>query len=174
MSWYNHKGSYDKQGRPAEEAFAAKARARGYLVEKSTKQEDCNEHFDWILQVSNTLTTIRVDVKSRKKLNRRDENPNDAFVWVEFKNGEGDPGWLYGGADWIAFEQEGCWLICDREELRKYAESVVDFDEFAREGPKLGVHKLLQRQRTNRHDLTTTLNTVEVCQPHILKDVWSK
>ena len=48
-------------------------------------------------------------------------------IWVEFKNVQGKPGWLYGGATIIAFDipEEGGFSIVDREELAFFCEKHV-------------------------------------------------
>jgi hypothetical protein len=48
-------------------------------------------------------------------------------AWVEFKNVRGDKGWLYGGANIIAFDmpEEGGFSIVDRQELAFFCEKHV-------------------------------------------------
>jgi len=71
-------------------------------------------HIDYWLEYDNGKTW-GVDVKGN---NLPDE------IWCEFKNVNGDPGWMYGGAAIIAFDmpEEGGFSVVSRDELRNYCE----------------------------------------------------
>ncbi len=45
---------------------------------------------------------------------------------MEFKTADGFNGWLYGEADYIAFEKKDYFLVVDRISLKNLAESLVD------------------------------------------------
>lgn len=61
--------------------------------------------------------TYSIDVKSMKKSNRKDATPDDQIHWIELQNVRGNPGWIYGKADFIAFELMNSWLIISRKKL---------------------------------------------------------
>lgn len=105
-------------GRMAEVRFVRAARQKGLLVTKSTHTEDIHQHIDYWLAMSGNGKQWGVDVKGN---NLPDE------IWVEFKNVQGNPGWLYGGATIIAFDmpEEGGFSIVDREELAFFCEKHV-------------------------------------------------
>lgn len=84
-------------------------------VRKATLEEQRN-HIDFIVTDANNKE-IKYDVKARKKISRQDGLYQDEFIWVEMKNVRGDNGWLYGDADFIAFERENDFLIVDRISL---------------------------------------------------------
>jgi hypothetical protein len=87
---------------------------------ESTKIQDIKEHFDL------TINGKKFDVKGLKKINRDDSYFNENYHWVELKNVHGDLGWLYGNADFFAFELNECWLIVDKLKLQKLIASKVN------------------------------------------------
>ena len=106
----NRRAYSSATGRMAEVRFVRAARNKGLLVTKSNHTEDIHEHIDYWLAMSGEGQRWGVDVKGN---NLPDE------IWVEFKNVRGDKGWLYGGANIIAFDmpEEGGFSIVDRQEL---------------------------------------------------------
>jgi len=102
-------------GLSAEERFADLMRKRGYLVTPATEYENMVEHWDFRLTKGEEC--FRVDVKARKKINREDDDVQDERMWVEFLNVNGDNGWLFGKADYIAFETEHNWVVIERKKL---------------------------------------------------------
>ena len=105
-------------GRVAEVRFVRAARNKGLLVAKSSHTEDMHEHIDYWLAMNPDGRRWGVDVKGN---NLPDE------IWCEFKNVQGKPGWMYGGATIIAFDmpEEGGFAIVDREELAFFCEKHV-------------------------------------------------
>ena len=104
-------------GRCAEVRFVRAARNKGLTVNKSSHTEDRHSHIDYWLALSGDKKW-GVDVKGN---NLPDE------IWCEFKNVQGNPGWMYGGATIIAFDmpEEGGFAIVDREELAFFCEKHV-------------------------------------------------
>lgn len=84
----------------------------GDKVSFSTESQDINEH--WDLKV-----TFKVDVKGLKKRLRSDDAPDESIHWVELKNVNGDNGWLYGEADYFAFETEDYWVMVEKNKLQQ-------------------------------------------------------
>jgi hypothetical protein len=72
-------------------------------------QQDMKEHWDF---------GVRFDVKMIKSV-RRHQQKDENIHWVELKNVNGEQGWLYGEADFFAFELEDYWVIVSREELAR-------------------------------------------------------
>lgn len=94
------------------------------IIEEASKEDDIYRHIDiWI--GSNSF-----DVKAAKKTNRSDVLPNYNIHWVELRNVNGDKGWLFGQADYIAFELETTWCICPRTSLIQSLRSKIDFSSF--------------------------------------------
>lgn len=104
-------------GRVAEVRFLRAARKKGLVVQKSSKEEDIHQHIDyWVALKSGKKWGI--DVKGN---NLPDQ------IWCEFVNVNGDKGWMYGGASYIAFDmpEEGGFSIVSREELAFFCEQHV-------------------------------------------------
>jgi len=104
-------------GRVAEVRFQRAARNKGLFVRKASPNEDMHNHIDyWVALKSGQKWGV--DVKGN---NLPDE------IWCEFKNVLGNPGWMYGGADYIAFDmpEEGGFSIVRREELAFFCEKHV-------------------------------------------------
>lgn len=108
----------------AENLFVTTAKKKGYQCTKSSAKSNMHKHIDYHLEKSGKSRSF--DVKSRKRTNRNDKNFNDDWIWIEFKNVQGKKGWLYGDADYIAFERENSFLVVQREELAKLCEKMVD------------------------------------------------
>lgn len=111
-------------GDKAERMFVSLAGKRGYKVRHSTLNENKMSRIDFFLEKNNILKSF--DVKARKKISYKDSSYNDNWTWVEFMTADGFPGWLYGEADYIAFEKKDSFLLVDRISLKNLSESLVD------------------------------------------------
>ena len=72
------------EGRESEEKFYQLAQMRGFLVKPATGMEQF-DHIDFHLtseEDEGTMTAM-VDVKSRKRIDRSDNDFNDEWVWIE-------------------------------------------------------------------------------------------
>jgi len=63
----------------------------------------------------------RVDVKAQP-LGKQ----SHSYRWVELQNVRGDKGWVYGEADFIAFEYDRYWILVPRRRLTKLIEERLD------------------------------------------------
>lgn len=125
MTNQQRKASFDV-GNNAQELFKEVAIQRGWDVKNSTPYQDMKHHIDVIATKDNLVCTF--DVKARKKIARADESAQDDWIYVEFKNVRGDAGWLYGKANFIAFEMSDSFMIVHRRSLALYCEAVVHRD----------------------------------------------
>lgn len=138
-------------GRVAEIRFVRSARRLGMLVSKSSHTVDIHQHIDYWLAVSEDGKQWGVDVKGN---NLPDE------IWCEFKNVQGNNGWMYGGATIIAFDmpEEGGFSIVDRDELASYCELNVS-DEVVHDKSDAYLKKYTRKDRLDEitklklHDL---------------------
>tara|TARA_E500000178_G_scaffold354525_1_gene423808 strand:+ start:87 stop:554 length:468 start_codon:yes stop_codon:yes gene_type:complete len=89
--------------------------------EKANYYQNRVEHWD-VKGILNQISPdpLLFDVKARKRLSRIDILFQDKFTWIEGTDIKGNPGWLKGKADYIAFEQENHWLIVNREILHTF------------------------------------------------------
>ena len=114
-----------KLGKSKEDEFAALlVRQFGGIIRHATKNEDIFSHIDLIWEYNNNKI-ISFDVKSAKKNSRTDNSPNYTINWIELKNVQGNNGWLFGKADYIAFECEYDWIICRRIDIVKFIDETV-------------------------------------------------
>jgi hypothetical protein len=135
-------------GQTAEQCFAE-------LLEgsrRATTQEDMHEHWD-VKSVAGT----KYDVKAMKRWKRSDPEPTDRIHYVELRNVRGELGWLYGQADYIAFETRAHWIVVPRKKLIHFIEGVTENNE---RSDKPAVYKLYQRE--GRKDLMTVIPTMDL------------
>jgi len=110
-------------------------------IRKSSREEDIELHVDFWHDKDG------VDVKGN---NLPDE------IWVEFRNVNGDLGWLLGQAKWIAFElcEVGGFIRVERQDLLDWCLENVNFNEYV--PYKRDAYKKIY-QRKNRKDKITKL-----------------
>jgi hypothetical protein len=90
-------------------------------AEWSSENEDMFDHIDV------KIGDITVDVKGIKRYSMKDAEANPEIHWVEFQNVNGQKGWMYGKADYIAFELVNEFLLIKREDLYNFCkEKIVD------------------------------------------------
>lgn len=122
-----NKGSWARsriEGEETQDEFVEIAKSRGYEVEKANRHEDRVLHFDYKIIKDGKLH--RVEVKGMKRLNRRFAERQDEWVTLEFRGIAGYKGWLYGEADFIAFQTHDGFVLVKRDELVKLAEDKID------------------------------------------------
>ena len=116
----------------------------------SSKEEDMYEHWDIKIDT-------KIDIKSLKKENRSDPTYNENFHYVEIKNVNNDLGWLYGTADYSAFELENYWLIVDKIKLQNFIKEKCTGKEI---GSKKDLYALYRRE--NRKDVIVKVKTIDL------------
>ena len=109
MSTSNTKSRFIKKesrelGDKAEETFILSAVRQGWKVSASSKHENIDDHWDYLIEKDGS--EFKVEVKSEKRIQRNDDKSQHEFVWVELRNVRGKVGWLFGKSDLIAFESE--------------------------------------------------------------------
>jgi hypothetical protein len=116
-------------------------------VLKSSPKQDRFDHFDLTCQLFNESGPKRVDVKSVKRKNRNDVIPNDKIHWVEETNVNGKKGWLFGKADYFAFQTNKQWVIVKKKKLQDLIKEKCP-------DPKIYSYKKLYKRyrRINKND----------------------
>ena len=99
---------------------------------------------------------VKYDVKMLKRKNRGAEQ-DENIHWVELKNVNGEQGWLYGQADFFAFELEDYWVIVSRKELQGFIEKKCVEKTWSRT-PRL--YSLYQRD--GRKDVITLVKSIDL------------
>jgi len=114
----NERRQYSNQiGDITAQRFVEACQAIGYSCEKSDRNTDIYDHIDYFVTRINGKTSV--DVKGG--------NHPDT-IWVEFKNVNGDAGWMYGKAEFIAFDMPelGGFVMVRTSELRTLCEKIVE------------------------------------------------
>jgi hypothetical protein len=136
---------YLRKGREVERKFASFFDN----VELSTEEEDMKGHFD-------LSVTSRIDVKGLKKVNRSDDAPDENLHWLEIKNVNGGYGWVYGEADYFAFETIDYFVVVSKEGVQQLLKDLVE-KKYTKE-PKL--YRLYSRK--DRKDVLTLVKTIDL------------
>lgn len=124
---FDHKDSLEL-GTHAEELFTIVARGRGWKVLPSSKDENIDEHWDFLIEKDHRA--FRVEVKSRKRIRREDGDTQSFLTWIELHGVRPrDRGWLFGKADLIAFEKPGSFLLVKRTALLAVVNRKVDLEK---------------------------------------------
>lgn len=129
MQTANSKNRFDKKdslelGNQAEELFVNIAKQQGWQTSPASKDENINEHWDFLIGKDDQK--YKVEVKSEKRIQRNDHNSQNNFIWVELRNVRGKVGWLFGKADLIAFEKEKSFVFVKRLDLLKVVNQKVN------------------------------------------------
>jgi hypothetical protein len=116
----------------------------------ASSSEDIYQHWD-------VKIDIKVDVKAMKKLNRADDKPNESIHYVEIKNVHGNKGWLYGDADYFAFETEDYYVMVSKLRLQ---EMIAEKCKEKIKCDKPELYKLYSRE--GRSDMMTLVKTIDL------------
>lgn len=145
-------------GEKAENLFSSISNAKGFKCIEASREENIHKHIDFYLEGKDK--TVSVDVKSRKKTNRKDSKFNDEWVWVELKNVRGSKGWLYGSADFICFERESDFVLIPRKSLINIVNESVRFDLSMVDKAYQAKYRIYQR--SGRRDQITQIEMANI------------
>ena len=169
----NSRNRYDKKdslelGQKAESLFAKSALKHGWMIEPASEDSNKNEHFDYIM--SKEGRSLNVEVKSLKRMGRKDSDVQEEHVWIELHGvRKEDQGWLYGKADLIAFELKNSFRIVRRTDLLDLVEKLVDFTAKV-EKSRQALYKLYSR--SGRSDSLTMIKADDLLKITSLE--WTK
>jgi hypothetical protein len=146
-------------GESAQSQFAKIARQKSWQVTPAPGECDRNEHWDFLIEKGKR--SFRVDVKSRKRIGRRDAAFQDEWIWIELHSvRKHDAGWLYrGSSDLIAFETKDSFVMVQRSDLIRLVEKLVDFKSRVSTA-KEAKYKIYSRR--NRPDKITLIELEKV------------
>lgn len=131
LNAFDKTGQAYERGEKAEDKFAAtlKNRFPGKRVVPASPTEERIQHWDYKLCLDpscDSAKAIKYEVKAVRKLEMRDQNTQDNFYPVEFLSVDGHPGWVYGKANFIAFETlSGSWILIKPADLLNMATQKV-------------------------------------------------
>lgn len=151
---------FQKKAEEVEQHFGQLMENLGHVVIKATTEEDIHEH--WDLSYDN----IKVDVKMTKRVHRYDPLPDENFHYLEYQNVKGDPGWLYGQADKIAFEIEEYFILIAKLDLTHFFNKKNTNPNIS-ETPLL--YRLYRRRNDGDQDIVMLVKTIDLLMlPHQL------
>ena len=168
------KNKYDKTGEclqsglGAEQLFDQIAASKHLEVKNAKRRDNIQKHID--KYVADDVGVWSVDIKARKKTRRSDDNAQDDWIWIEFQNVRGNTGWLYGEADYIAFETQDNFVIVKKDSLIKYVEGAVDMGKSVKYS---GEAKYKTYRRAGRNDLLTMVELSEI-KKNCEHSIWEK
>lgn len=109
--------SFLSEGQEVERRFVIQlVDTYGGTWKPADKETDIKKHID-VLWITPDKKVVSFDVKGLRKNNRTDNTYDDTITWLEIRNVHGQPGWLYGEEDYIAFETNTEWIIVEPTRL---------------------------------------------------------
>lgn len=173
MTVTNSRNRFDRRdslerGENAENLFILLAVKSGWKISASSKDENINEHWDYLIEQGSL--TFKVEVKSRKRVSRSDENLQSDKTWIELHGVRpNDAGWLFGKADMIVFEKEKSFIFVKRLDLLALVNKKVNLVAKVRTA-KEALYKIYSRP--GRNDKLTLLPTSDIEEIKFLE--WNK
>ena len=151
-----------KRGQGVEAMFAKLLNEKAIEARAADLMEQFS-HVDYVTDFG------KIDVKARKRVARKDADVQDELVWLEFKNVQGKIGWVYGKADWIAFEREADFVLVKRHDLAMMGEKLCDLGDRVSVG-RDALYKGYQRR--GRKDLLSIVKMSDVLK--LYHQLWTK
>ena len=151
-----------KRGQGVEAMFAKLLNKRTTDVRAADLKEQFS-HVDYVTDFG------KIDVKARKRVARKDDDVQDDLVWLEFKNVQGKRGWVYGKADWIAFERLKDFVMVKRADLANMGENLCALGDRVSVGRE-ALYKGYQRM--GRKDLLSIVKMSDVLK--LYHQLWTK
>ena len=144
------------RGKAAEKRFKEMAEERGYGCEPASRKDDIYRHTDFLVVVEGDHDWY-VDVKARKRINRRDSGAQDAEIWLEIRNVGGNNGWVYSPG-YVAFEVVEGFIVVAKYQLSLLIQEKVS-QEFVEKGGD-ALYKMYTRP--GRKDVLTRVTREDV------------
>lgn len=122
---------------------------------KATEKQDKFDHIDFFWNTPKG-ERIGIDAKGIKKQKQKDTKLDDSIHWVELKNVNGNLGWLYGKAKYIAFRTFTDILFVKLERLQHFIELKIKGKNLVFSNPK---ECYIPYQRYGRKDMIVKVLT---------------
>lgn len=130
----------------------------GGNIRKSSTNEDIHKHVDLWWTINDKV--IGLDVKALKKQSRNDNSYDSNIHWIELKNVNSKPGWIFGEADYIVFEGVDVWIVVKRKVLLTFLRQTVNFDIIHNSSSNLALYELYRRN--GRNDLICKISITDL------------
>lgn len=169
------------QGEHTENNFLKTAQKYHWDVAPASTLDNIQNHIDFY--ITKDGKQYAVDVKGMKSMNRANPIVQDEWFLVEFiavtyprnkissyhptfdplkpdfTRGSGRPGWLYGKADFIAFETRKLWILVEPAEIINECSQIVHFANIA---PSAKEARYKVYSRPERGDLFTYIHKTDI------------
>lgn len=73
----------------------------------------------WDISPKNQKAGLKIEFKSRKRRDRKDESYDDQWILIEIIGNHGFPGWLFGDSNAIVFTLQDSWMITSTIKLKE-------------------------------------------------------
>jgi len=143
--------SFLKKGKEVEIEFSKLFNSNKIIF--SSKKDDINGHWDV------EIDGYKYDVKGVKKINRNDDFFNEFYHYIELKNVNGKLGWLYGEADYFAFQTFKYFIIVSKVKLQNFIKNNIKKTYV--KTPDKSLYCLYKRK--DRKDVITMITTIDLC-----------
>lgn len=121
--------------------------------------EDVKQHVDfWVIKDNKKYG---IDVKGRRKTNRKDNSYNDEIQWIELQNCNGYNGWIYGKSVYIAFLTSNSIILVSRKKLLNFVLSRITNTTISYNNPS---ECYVPYQRKNRKDIIIKMPTKDLLE----------
>jgi len=125
-----------KMGTFAEKLFENIIKSWNLEYRSASKKEEMIFHVDYIINNFLNYKLCKIEVKSTKSPGRG-KKPDPSILYIELKSVGGYTGWIYGKANYIAFQINNFFILFDRLKLLNYIEKkIIDMPLVKKSGIK--------------------------------------
>ena len=157
--------TYSKNlGKKAEIEFLEIIQNLNLDYRNASKKEEIFSHWDFLIKSNNRIFEGKYEVKAMKA-KERGQKPNSNIIFIEIKSVGGNKGWIYGDADYIAFQKPDGFLIFPRKTLQKFTDSNLESMPLVDKSGQIWT----KYSRKNREDLVAIfpINILIESVPHL-------
>lgn len=152
---------YYRSGSADEDFVARKIESvLGGKTEKSSEEEDMYDHVD-IWWDTPKKGRIGIDVKGMHKWSRSSTQYTEDVHWLELRNVQGNAGWLYGKAEYIAFRTLTQIIFVKRTRLLDFAIRAITGKAVVYDNPN-EFYVPYTRRRFGRNDLLVKVRSHDI------------
>lgn len=158
--------AYSKNlGKKAEMEFLKILNKLNLKYRNASKKEEIFNHWDFLIESNNEILKGKYEVKSMKA-KERGQPPCPSIIFIEIKSVGGNKGWIYGDADYIAFQTPDGFLILPRKKLQNYTDSKIKSMPLVKKSGLLWT----KYTRKDRNDLVAIFPISELIKsiPHVM------
>ena len=147
---WDQDGNDARVGYKAEDLFAASALRTYKDLGPATEDENINDHIDF-----KCSKLGGIDVKAKK------QSFDEGLIWIEFKNVAGDNGWLYGRANYIAFEWDDHFRLVRLIDLQVKVHDLTKKAKYVNHKSK-ALYNYYDRSKWGNKDLLTQVTAMDI------------